>query len=137
MTDDNVNKVTKENFESLLFRSQIEWETSMSDSNFSFHDVKLLYYKFYKMNFRLGGSYIVSLDWITKKVTRNPRNKDDRYFQYALTVALSYNGEITWNPERISNINLFINKYNWDKIKLPSKIGEWKICEKKWIKNCP
>ena len=84
MTCDNVNQVIKGNFDSLLFRSQIVLEKSMSDSDFSFRDVKLLYYKFYKMNFRLGGSYIVSLDWITKKVAINPTNKDDRYFPYAL-----------------------------------------------------
>ena len=56
MTYDNVNQVIKENFASLLFRSQVVLETSMSDSGFSFHDVKLFYYKFYKMNFRLSGS---------------------------------------------------------------------------------
>ena len=35
-----------------------------------------------------------------------------------------------WNPERISNIKSFINKYNWDKIKYPSEIDDWKIFEK-------
>ena len=34
------------------------------------------------------------------------------------------------NPEIISNIKPFINKYNWDKIKYPSKIDDWKIFEK-------
>ena len=86
MTYDNVNQVIKENFASLIFRSQVVLETSMSDSGFSFHDVKLFYYKFYKMNFRLSGSYIVSRDWIKKKVAINPTNKDDRYFQYAVTL---------------------------------------------------
>ena len=35
-------------------------------------------------------------------------------------VALNY-GETQWNPERISNIKQFINNYNLDKIKYPSK----------------
>ena len=33
----------------------------------------------------------------------NSKNKDDKRFQYAVTVALNYE-EINWNPERVSNI---------------------------------
>ena len=43
--------------------------------------------------------------------------------------ALNY-GEIKWNPERISNVKPFINKYNRDEIKYPSKIHDWKTFEK-------
>ena len=56
-----------------------------------------------------------------KKAKLNPKYKDDKCFQYAATVALNY-GEIKWNPEIVSNIKLFINKYYWDRIKYPSKI---------------
>ena len=38
-----------------------------------------------------------------KKTTINPKNVDDKYFQYAATVALNYE-KIKWNPERVSNI---------------------------------
>ena len=31
-------------------------------------------------------------------------------FQYAVTLALSYE-EIKWNPERVSNINRFVNEH--------------------------
>ena len=34
------------------------------------------------------------------------------------------------NPERISNIKLFINKYNWKGINYPSKKDGWKTFEK-------
>ena len=51
-----------------------------------------------------------------EKATLNPKNKDDKCFQYAATVAL-YFGEIRWKPKRISNITLFINKFNCDGIK--------------------
>ena len=39
-------------------------------------------------NFKHGGSYIDSPDWMkSKKATRNPLNKtDNECFQYALTV---------------------------------------------------
>ena len=35
-----------------------------------------------------------------------------------------------WNPERVSNIKPFINKYNWKGIKYPTKIDDWKTFEK-------
>ena len=34
------------------------------------------------------------------------------------------------DPQRVSNIKPFINKYNWDGIKYPSKIDECKTFEK-------
>ena len=89
-----------------------------------------MYYKCYKVSFRRGGSYIDSPDWIKKKYsTINPKNKDDKCFQHAVTVALNYE-KIQWNPERVSNIKLFINKYKWKVINYPSKIDDWKTFEK-------
>ena len=43
-------------------------------------------------------------------------------------VALNHR-EIKWSPERVSNIEPFINKRNWDGIKYPSKIEDWKKFE--------
>ena len=89
-----------------------------------------MYYKCYKVSFRRGGSYIDSPDWIKKKYSIiNPKNKDDKCFQHAVTVALNYE-KIQWNPERVSNIKLFINKYKWEVINYPSKIDDWKTFEK-------
>ena len=59
----------------------------------------------------------------------NPKNEVDKCFQYAVTVALNHE-EIKRDPRRISKIKPFINKYNWDGIKYPSKIGDWKMFEK-------
>ena len=83
-----------------------------------------MYYKCHKLDFKCGGSYIDSPDWIkNKEATINPKNEDDKCFQYAVTVALNYE-EIKWNPERFSNIKPFINKYNWKGINYPSKIDD-------------
>ena len=51
-----------------------------------------MYYKYHKINLNRGGSYIDAPDWIkNKKATKNPINKkDDKCFQYAVTVALNY-----------------------------------------------
>ena len=94
------------------------------------YSVQLLYYKCYKIKFERSGSYIDSSDWIKKKkATIIPKNTDDKCFQYAATVALNY-GEIKWNPERVSKIKPFINKYNWKGISYPIKIDDWKAFEK-------
>ena len=64
-----------------------------------------------------------------EKPTINPKNRDDKCFQYAPTVAFNYE-EIKWNPEKVSNIKLYINKYNWKGLKYPSKIDDSKTFEK-------
>ena len=87
-----------------------------------------MYYKCHKVNFKRGGSFIDSPDWIKKKkATINPKN-EDVYFQYAVTVALNYE-EIESHSERVSNIKPFINKYNWKGINYPSEIDYRKTFE--------
>ena len=86
MSCDNANEV-----ESLHLRSQIYLETSMRGSDFIFESVQRLYYKCYKINFKRGGSCRIYLDRIKKKKTTiNPKNEDDKCFQYTVTVALNY-----------------------------------------------
>ena len=38
--------------------------------------------------------------------------------------------EIQKDPQRITNIKLFINKYNWEGINFPSEKDDWKKFEK-------
>ena len=60
--------------DSLLSRYQAGLETSMKGSDFIFNSVQLLYYKCHKINFKRGGLYIDSPDWIKKKkATINPK----------------------------------------------------------------
>ena len=63
----DANEVVNELFESLRSRYQGNLETSMRGSDFIFHSVQLMYHKCHKVNFRRGGSYIHSPDWIKKK----------------------------------------------------------------------
>ena len=61
-------------------------------------------------------AYIDSPKWLKdKKSTINPKNKDDKCFQYAVTLALNLDN-IDNHPERISKIKPFINQYNWKDI---------------------
>ena len=84
-----------------------------------------MYYKCHKVNFIFGGSYIGSPDWIKKKKT----TINNKWFQYAATVALSYE-EFKWNPEKAAIIKTFINKYSWKGINCSWKIDDWKTFEK-------
>ena len=94
-------------------------EKSIKGSEFVFDSVDLLYYKLHKISLNRGKSYIDSPKWLkNKEATINPKNNDNKYFQYASTVALSYRN-INNNPEKISKIKHFINQYNWKEIEFP------------------
>ena len=91
MTYDNANDIFDELFESLLPNYQESLETSLKGSDFVIDSVHLLYFKYHRINFRLIGSYIDSQDWIKKKnTTKNLKSKDDKRFQFAVTVILNY-----------------------------------------------
>ena len=111
MINDEADEVIKEHFDSLKNRNQNSLE-SIKDSEFVFHYVHLLYYKCHKINPNRSGSDIDSPDWIkSKKATINPINKkDNKCFQYAVTVSLNYE-QIRKHVERITKIKPFINKY--------------------------
>ena len=77
--------------ESFLQKYQKGLEESMRGSEFVYDSVDVLYYDLNKVILSRGGSYIDSPKWLkNKKPTINPKNKDDKCFQYALTVALNY-----------------------------------------------
>ena len=85
-------------------------------SNFVFESVDLLSYHIHKTSLKRGKSYIKSPEWIlNKRATINPKNKDNKCFQYSVTVALNHQN-IENHPERISIIKPSINQYNWDGI---------------------
>ena len=75
-----------------------------------------------------------SMYWFSRlnrkeKINNKSEKESHKFFQYAVTVALNY-GEIESDPENVSNIKLFVNKYKWKGIKHPSKIDDWKTFEK-------
>ena len=130
MIGNDTNEVIEDLFKSLLQGYQENLEEKMRGSEFNFDAVNLLHYDLHKISLNRGGSYIKSPDWIgAKKATINPKNKkDDRCFQYALTVALNHE-KIKDHPERISKIKPFIDQYNWNEIDFPSTGKDWKRFE--------
>ena len=104
-------------------------QNKMRGSDFEFDGVNFLYYDFNEISLNRGGSYIDSPKWLKdKKLTINPKNNDDKYFQYAVTLALNLD-KIKRDPQRISKINPFIDQYNWKDINFPSTSKDWEKFE--------
>ena len=101
----------------------------MKGSEFIFGVADVLYYDLNKVSLNRGGSNIDSPEWLkNKKATVNPKNNDDKCFQYAKTVALNYQS-IKKDPQRITKIKPFIDQYNWKEINFPSNKKDWKKFE--------
>ena len=80
-------------------------------SGFVFESVDLLSYHVHKTSLKRGKSYIKSPEWVlNKRATINPKNKDNKCFQYSITAALNHQN-IGNYPERISNVKPFIDQY--------------------------
>ena len=123
--DDN-DDIIEQLFESLLQKYEGNLRNKMRGSEFEFDGVNFLYYDFNKTSINRGGSYIDSPKWLKdKKSTINPKNNDDKCFQYAVTLALNLD-KIKKDPQRVSKIKPFIEKYNWEDINFPSTSKDWK-----------
>ena len=84
----------------------------------------------HKINLKRGKWYIKSPDWIfSKRATINPKNKDNKCFQYSITVALNHQ-YIENHPERISDIKPLLNNYNWGGTEFAAGIKDWEKFEK-------
>ena len=125
-TDNIINRLIK----SFLTNYQNGEKISRNRSNFVFESVDLLTYHIHKTNLKRGKSYIKSPEWIlNKRATINPKNKNNKCFQYSETAALNHQN-IENHPERISNIKPFIDHYNWKGINFSSGIKGWKKFER-------
>ena len=64
----------------------------------------------HKISLNPGGSYTDSPKWLkNKKAAVNSKNNDDKYFQYAITVALNHKN-IVKDPRRTSKVKPFIDQ---------------------------
>ena len=103
MMGSETDEIIEELFKSLLQRYQEGLEESIRGSEFIFDCVDALYYNLNKISLERLGSYIDSPEWLkNKKATINPKNNDDKCFQYALTVALNYETKIDKEYQKLS-----------------------------------
>ena len=111
MNGSDTDEVIKLLFELFLQKYEENLQEKMKGLDFEFDGVNFLYYDFNK-SINGGGSYIDSPKWLKdKKSTINPKNNDDKCFQYAVTLALNLDN-IDNHPEKISKIKPFIDQYN-------------------------
>ena len=68
------------------------------------------------------------------KSTINPKNDDDKCFQYAITVALNHE-QIKKDPQRIPKIKTFIDKNDWKERNFPLHKNDWNEFEKNNKRN--
>ena len=132
MIGDDNDDIIEELFKSFLQKYEENLQNKMRGSDFEFDGVNFLYYDFNEISLNRGGSYIDSPKWLKdKKSTINPKNNDDKCFQYAVTLALNLD-KIKRDPQRMSKIKPFIDQYNWKGINFPSTS---KDCRKLELNN--
>ena len=129
MIGDDNDDIIEKLFKSFLQKYEENLQNKMRGSDFEFDGVNFLYYDFNKISLNGGGSYIDSPKWLKdKKSTMNPRNNDDKCFQYAATLSLNVD-RIKKHSQRISKIKPLIDQYNWRDIDFPSSSKDWKKLE--------
>ena len=110
MIGSETDEIIEDLFESFLQKYQEGLEESMRGSELV--NIDILYYNLNKVSLSRGESYIDSPKWLkNKKATINPKNKDYKCFQYALTVALNYEKNLKSSTNNIKK-KAFIDQHN-------------------------
>ena len=120
MSGSETEEITEKLIISLLQKYQDNLQNKMKGSDFIFNGFNYLFYDFNRITISKGGSYIESPKWLKdKKYTINQKNNENKYFQYATTLALNFNN-IDKHSQRISKFKSFIENYNWNDINFPT-----------------
>ena len=98
-------------------------EKSMENNKINSVNLDHIHTVFQKLTVSSGASHIDFPDWIrVKKAVINPKNNDDTCFQYAVTLALSWE-KIRKNCERVNKILPYAKNYEWGDITFPIDYG--------------
>ena len=110
LEDSDINDLIQRMF--AYIKAQTE-NPKFPESGFSLDKIMHLYINFHKLELTRGGSDIELSKWIkSKKAVKNPENKDEECFKWAIMEALHHE-EIKHYPERISLLKSYENQYNW------------------------
>ena len=125
------DEIIEDLFKSFLQKYEENLKNKMRESDFQFDGVNFLYYDFNEISLNRGGSYIDSPKWLKdKKSTINPKNNDDKCFQYAVTLASNLDN--TDNHPEIA-INILYVPHNTIKIQVAYKSKQNLTCDKQVI----
>ena len=129
MVGSDFEEVIEEMHDKILQTFEIV-QQALEASNFVYIRVVEMTYHCHKVDMNRGGSYIDLPKWVKDKhCCINPKNDDDECFKWAVIAALHHK-EIKKDPQRISKLEPFVNRYNWNDIKFPIPINQWKKFEK-------
>ena len=129
ISGDDTNEIINLLFQLFIQRYEESLQNKMKGSDFEFDGINFLYYDFNKTSIYRGGTYIDSPKWLRdKRSTINPKNKDNKCFQYAVTLALNLDN-INNHLERISKIKPFIDQYYRKDIEFPPPSKDWRKFE--------
>ena len=129
MSGEDTNEIIKSLFQSFIQRYEESLQNKMKGSDFEVDGINFLYYDFNKTSIYRGDTYVDSPKWLKdKRSTINPKNKDNKCFQYAATLALNID-KINKDPQRISKIKPFIDQYNRIDIEFPPTGKDWRKFE--------
>ena len=106
-------------------KTQVE-HPSLPKSGFTLDYIMHLDIDFHRLQLTRGSSYIPLPEWIgKKKAVINPKNTDDECFKWAVIAAL-HNEEIDRDPQRITKLEPFADRYKWGEFPMPiEKIGKF------------
>jgi len=111
-------------------KTQVE-HPALPRSGFTLDYIMHLDIDFHRLILTRGASYIQIPKWIEqKKAVINPKNTDEECFKWAVIASLHHE-EIGKNPQRITKLKLFEERYNWEGLKFPMAINEIDKFEKK------
>ena len=83
----DISDIIKKLIESFLSKYQKEEQILRNGSNYIFESVDVWDIYFHNIKLKRGKSYIQSPEWILNKRAKiNPKNKDNKCFQYSVTV---------------------------------------------------
>ena len=130
LTGYQTHEIIDKLFKSHLKRYQEVLKEKMKGSDYIFESVDLMYYQLHILSLNRGGSNIDSPKWWKNiKSTINPKNNDDKCFQYTITVELNHQ-KINNHPEKTYNIFFYIKQYKWNEIEFTSNKKDWNNFEK-------
>ena len=129
MSGDDTDEIIISLFQSFIQSYEERLQNKIKGSDFELDGINFLYYDFNKTSIYRGGTYIESPKLLKdKRSTINPKNKDNKCFQYAVTLALNLDN-FDNHLKRISKIKPFIEQYDWKDIEFPPTSKDWRKFE--------
>ena len=111
-------------------KTQVE-HPALPKSGFTLDHIMHLDIDFHQLVLTRGSSHIELPQWIaSKKAVINPKNEDEECFKWAVVAALHCE-EISVNPERISKLRPFAERYDWEGLEFPMALNKISKFEKR------